>query len=405
MRILFICINSPVDKSGAQQRSSHLLKAMAAVGEVTLVYPVAEGRAGPDQEVLSLICQRVFTFPYDSLARARDSGLPRPLYWAKHKLRYLHPTRPALMQQFRSVEGEALVAKLCSQGFDLIWAMNILSMQMLPGSLRGRVIVDLDDLQQRKLRWQLRLGEIHHMTPLYWLEFLKFRRLERNLHTLPYEFGVCSEIDRKALGAGGHVWVIPNGADLPPRTLAPLQADPEPVLLFVGSMCYGPNIDAVGFFARCVLPLIRQEIPDVKFLIVGRDPEASVWQLHNGTSVIVTGFVPEVVEYYRRAAAVVAPIRFGGGTRIKILEAMAHRKPVVSTGVGAEGLDVQSGKHLLLADSPGDFAKACTRLLRDGSLRQRLGEGGFQLVSERYQWAMIERMVSNIVLGAACPSS
>jgi glycosyltransferase involved in cell wall biosynthesis len=331
----------------------------------------------------------------------RDLCLPRPIYWAKHKLRYLHPAVPALMQRFRSVECEALVAQLCSQGFDLVWVESIVSMQMLPGSLRARVIVDLPDLEHRSLRWQLRLWKIHHMTPLHWLEFLKLRRLERTLHALPYEFAVCSEIDKKALGADGHVWVIPNGTDLPPRTPAVLEDNRDPILLFVGSMFYGPNVDAVRFFAQRVLPLIRHEIPDVKFLIVGRDPAPSVWQLHDGKSVIVAGTVPEVIGYLRCAAAVVVPIRFGGGTRIKVLEAMAYRKPVVSTSVGAEGLDVQSGKHLLLADSPGDFAEACTLLLKDGSLRQRLSEEGFQLVSDHYQWVMIERMVRDIVLGAA----
>jgi glycosyltransferase involved in cell wall biosynthesis len=404
MKILFISNTSYAFNTGIYQRVSHLLKAVAAIGDVTLVSQVAGGKDWPDREALSSVCGRIFTFPRESLAIQRDLSLSPPIHWAKHKLRYLHPTQSALMQRRRSVEGKALVAELCSQRFDLVWAEGIISMQMLPALLSARVIIDLSDLEHRKLRWQLRLGKVHHMTPLYWLEFLKLRRLEQSLYALPYEFVVCSEIDRKALGAGERVRVIPNGTELPPPALALPEGNREPILLFVGSMFYEPNVDAVRFFTRRVLPLIRREIPGVKFLIVGKDPRPSVRQLHDGKSVIVTGTVPEVAEYLHRAAAVVVPIRFGGGTRIKILEALAYRKAVVSTRVGAEGIDVQSGEHLLLADSPEDFAGACTLLLKDGTLRQRLGEEGFQLVSSRYQWAAIERMVQNVILGAPCPA-
>jgi glycosyltransferase involved in cell wall biosynthesis len=114
--------------------------------------------------------------------------------------------------------------------------------------------------------------------------------------------------------------------------------------------------------------------------------------------VFVTGAVQEVADYLRSASAVVVPIRFGGGTRIKILEALAHGKAVVSTTVGAEGIEVESGKHLLLADSPEDLAKACALLLKDSGLRSRLGEQGFCLVQDRYQWKSIERTVEEIVL-------
>ena len=111
--------------------------------------------------------------------------------------------------------------------------------------------------------------------------------------------------------------------------------------------------------------------------------------------------MPDVADYLRNSSVVVTPIRFGGGTRIKILEALAYRKAVVSTTKGAEGIEVQSGKNLLLADSPEDLAKACTLLLRDGALRNRLGEEGFRLIRDRYQWKSIEGMVGDIVLGHA----
>lgn len=406
MKILLLC-NFPITvNSGGHQRLSHVLKAVAAAGEVTLVYPIMHDTIGPDLAALRPFCKEVRTFSNESLAVHRDPRLPRPIFWTKHKLRYLHPVAPAFMQQMRSAEANALVASICSQRFDLIWCQRIASIQMLPRSLESRVIVDLDDLEHRKLRTQLKLRNgPPHMIPLQWLEYFKLEKLEHSLHELPYEFTVCSEIDRETVGTKAKVWVIPNGIDLPAGPTCRERENTDPVLAFVGLMSYEPNADAALFFARRVLPLVQREFPDVRFLIVGRDPTPSVRQLHDGTSIFVTGTVADVAEYLRSASAVVVPIRFGGGTRIKILEALAHRKAVVSTTKGAEGIEVRSGKHLLLADSPEDFAKACTQLLKDGRLRRRLGEEGFNLVRDRYQWKRIEGMIGDIVLNGVPPQN
>lgn len=402
MRVLFLCNLPAAVNTGGHQRLSHLLRAVASAGEVTLVYPIAHNTIGPDLEALRPFCKEVCTFPWESLAYQRDPLLPLPIFWTKHKLRYFHPVDSALMQQMRSTEANAMVASLCLQEFDLVWCNKISSTQMLPRPLKSRIIVDLDDLEHRKLRAQLQLWkDPPHMVPLYWFEFLRLRKLERSLHKLPYEFAVCSEIDRQAIGANAKSWVIPNGVDMPTASASREKENAEPVLVFVGLMSYAPNEDAALFFAQRVLPLIQRDFPAVKFLIVGKDPASSVRQLHDGKSVFVTGTVPDVADYLRNSSVVVTPIRFGGGTRIKILEALAYRKAVVSTTKGAEGIEVQSGKNLLLADSPEDLAKACTLLLRDGALRNRLGEEGFRLIRDRYQWKSIEGMVGDIVLGHA----
>lgn len=402
MRILFICNLAPVLNTGAHQRLSHVLKGVASAGDVTLVYPIKDA-GGPELQALRPFCREVFTFSHQSLAGQRDALLPQPAYWIKHKLRYLHPTQTAFMQERRSREGTALVAKLCTQPFDLIWVQRVSSIQMLPPSLTTRVIVDLDDLEHRSLHGRLKLGSAYHMTPLYWLEYHKLRRLEQSLHALPYEFSVCSESDWAALGSGSKVWVVPNGTSMPDPATSVDREDPKPNLMFVGTMSYQPNIDAVLFFNRNILPKIRHEIPDIGFFIVGRDPTYAILKLDDGKSVTVTGTVPEVGKYLRPESVLVAPIRFGSGTRIKILEAMAHEMPVVSTTLGAEGLAVQSGKHLLIADSPTDFANACTLLLKDGALRKRLGDAAQQLVRQHYQWETVERMVGEIVQGSAIP--
>jgi glycosyltransferase involved in cell wall biosynthesis len=221
--------------------------------------------------------------------------------------------------------------------------------------------------------------------------------LERNLLNLPYEFVVCSEADRKYVGDSNRVLVVPNGFEQvsAPPTDCPVAR--PPIFLFVGTMCYEPNVDAVKFFATAILPLIRRFEPTARFLIVGHDPTETVLALKSIPGITVTGTVASVEKYLYEATVFVAPIRFGGGTRIKILEAMAHGKAVVSTTIGAEGLEVESGTHLLLADGPTAFSESCLLLLNNASLRGRLSKEGRSLINNQYTWNRIERHVEDIV--------
>ena len=158
-------------------------------------------------------------------------------------------------------------------------------------------------------------------------------------------------------------------------------------LVFTGSMDWLPNEDAIQFFTRDILPLVRARVPDVKLTVVGRKPYESLQELsRRDPSVVVTGRVEDVRPYMERSAVYVVPIRVGGGTRLKIYEAMAMGRPVVSTTVGAEGLPLRDGEDLLLADTPRAFADAVTRLLRDEGFARELGARGAATVRERFGW-------------------
>jgi sugar transferase (PEP-CTERM/EpsH1 system associated) len=159
-------------------------------------------------------------------------------------------------------------------------------------------------------------------------------------------------------------------------------------LVMTGFMKTRPNADAATFFAREVLPLVSAVRPDVTFYVVGGEPPADVRRLA-ASNVVVTGGVADVRPYLREAAAVVVPIRMGGGTRLKILEALAMRKPVVSTTLGCEGLDVVNGEHLIVADEPAPFAEAVLRLLSDRTLANRLAARGYALARRSYMWEPI----------------
>jgi polysaccharide biosynthesis protein PslH len=394
MRTLFVCDSPPFPlDSGSHQRVYHLLKALARISEVTLLCGTPEGDLCPELEAIRSLYKRVF--PFRRGDRAREFSGIRAWVWLKVLFKYhLHPVEPALVRINRSAEAEQRLAELLTRDFDLVWVETMAAMSWLPPTVRSRVVVDLYDLEHRKLERELRNGLRHRFRLLHAAELLKMRRFEKGLVRRPYEYAVCSEIDRRALGGGQTVWVIPNGTELP--LPGERIEGGNPVVLFCGTLFYGPNVDAIKYFSREVWPRIRREEPRAKFLVVGRQPSPEVMRLHDNQSVTVIGPVPDVGPYYRQAAVVVAPIRFGGGTRIKILEALGHRKAVVSTTLGAEGLDVQHGKHLLIADTPAGFAQACASLLRDSAARRRLGEGGFALVQEQYQWSSIERRVQEL---------
>lgn len=160
-------------------------------------------------------------------------------------------------------------------------------------------------------------------------------------------------------------------------------------LVFTGSMDWLPNEDAMVFFCRDVLPLVRSEEPDVTLSIVGRAPTPTVLKLGEQRGVHVTGRVDDVRPYISNAAVYIVPLRIGGGTRLKIFEAMSMGKAVVSTTVGAEGLPVTNGEHVLLADDPRMFARDVVCLLREDGRRRQLERVARALVVERYDWSAV----------------
>ena len=182
--------------------------------------------------------------------------------------------------------------------------------------------------------------------------------------------------------------VVPTGVDV-----EFFDASPSPpaskTLVFTGSMDWLPNEDAMLFFCRHVLPLIRREEPDVRLSIVGRAPTAAVTALAADAAIEVTGRVDDVRPYMRDAAVYIVPLRIGGGTRLKIFEALAMGKAVVSTGVGAEGLAVTPGRDVAIADQPEQFAQTVASLLRNPAKRHALGRAGRQLVQRRYSWEQV----------------
>ena len=188
--------------------------------------------------------------------------------------------------------------------------------------------------------------------------------------------------------------VVPNGVDC--GMFRPTdEPDRSEKVVFVGLLTYRPNLDAALYLADEVMPVVWQRNPNVSLTIVGAGLPADLRRLDR-PGVKTTGWVPDTREYLSSAGVAVVPVRMGGGTRLKVLEALAMGTPVVTTTVGSEGIDVEDGRHLLVADGADAFAHSILRLLGDRDLAQRLSREGRQLVIERYSWTEILESVENL---------
>ncbi len=247
--------------------------------------------------------------------------------------------------------------------------------------------------------------DAEHAGPLLHRIYLR----EQHERMLRYEKKVCRAVKRivavsesdaqtmRSLYGAGHAHAVPTGVDLdyfaPPRSVTPATD-----LVFIGSMDWRPNIDGIRWFAGEVLPLIRRRRPDCSLAVVGRRPSAEIQRLAERDPCIhVTGTVDDVRPYLWESAVSIVPLRVGGGTRLKIYEAMAARIPVVSTPVGAEGLDVRDGENIAIADAPAAFAERCLDLLDDADARRIQCQAAWEMVSACYSWEVAARKFEQLL--------
>jgi glycosyltransferase involved in cell wall biosynthesis len=234
----------------------------------------------------------------------------------------------------------------------------------------------------------------------YLHEAVKMERCEKRALAIFHHVVAVSNRDRDemvSLGSKCPITVVPTGVDTEKYRVVPSATGDPPLVVFTGSMDWEPNIDGVEYFCREIWPIVLRAIPDARFQIVGRTPHSRVQRLASD-SVEVTGTVPSVTDYLRQATVVVVPLRAGGGTRLKIFEAMAMGKAIVSTSIGAEGLDVTHGCNLLLADDSQSFADSILRLLREPSLRRGYEQAAATLASH-YDWVQIAERFADVLRG------
>lgn len=228
------------------------------------------------------------------------------------------------------------------------------------------------------------------------LQWRKMSRYERAIMRAVDRVLVCSEVERELLRVWGIelAMLVPNGVDTEFFSFAeraPRPGDAPPTVVFSGGMDYLPNQDGVRWFIESVLPELKQLLPRAKLVVVGKNPPPSLTALAKPNEIEVTGRVEDVRPYVRAADVMVVPLRIGGGTRLKILEALSMGVPIVSTPVGAEGILVTHGKDILLADDPAGMARALASVCTSPDKARDLVAHGKELVQSRYDWTSVTR--------------
>jgi glycosyltransferase involved in cell wall biosynthesis len=257
-------------------------------------------------------------------------------------------------------------------------------------SFRGLKVINAHNLETDRLRREAAVMKPGLKQLLLLNDARRMSAIERAVFVTADLVWVTSTADLdkvRRLCPDARVEVAPNGVDCSSLQVLPAPSGKE--ILFVGSLDYFPNIDGVRFFANEVMPLVLARQPDAVFKVVGHNPSKHILALHAPPHVVIAGEADSLKPFYCGAAVCVVPIRAGGGTRLKILEAMAYGRPVVSTTLGAEGLDVENGKHLLLADTPETLARAIDQILSGEECTSGLIDRARELVENHYDWRKI----------------
>lgn len=337
---------------------------------------------------------------------AQAIHIERPDSWNKIKkgMEFLVKGYPVTSAGWYFPRLESLVKNLVrNRNFDVIMLESTEMGLYWPAirSTSALKVLDLHNLEG-ELTWdQAKLLPLGIKKLLYLYDAFQFNRLEQHLIRKVDFVMVTSPREKELLlekNSNLQVEVLPNGVDC--DAISPLPVPANENVLFVGAMDYLPNIDGVVFFVSEVLPYLRRRCPDINLWIVGKNPVPEIVSLKNVDGVRVIGEVDELEPYYRQCRLCVVPLRAGGGTRLKILEAMAYGRPVVSTSKGCEGLEVEHGKDLLIADDPETFSKAIIDLLSNPVLFRSFVDKGRQCVEQKYSWSTIVESFHKRLLAA-----
>lgn len=385
MKILFVTpfLPSP-PRFGGQRRLDGLMRSLAKNHELSLIsFSATDEFKQMSLEATRAYCKDVVVFPDMEFVNRRDKRLLQA-----RSLVSLHSFEHLLVAR-RAEFLRRLQQLIDTGGFDVLQVefvqMAALSFQ-LPRGRRLRAVLDEHNIEfdivkrtaSAAVSPARRLYSAVDWRKLKREEVNAWRRFDGVSVTSERDAAILSELEPKT-----PVSVVPNGVDI--DLFRPGSREPDAdSLLFFGAMNYYPNQDGLNYFVERIFPLILAKRPRTKLWVVGPAPE-SVKRLQ-GPSIEVTGFVDAVEPYIDAATAAIVPLRLGGGTRLKIVEAMSKAKPIISTRVGAEGIDVVNGESALLADDPQAFADHVESVLADAALAKRLGAAARKLAEERYSW-------------------
>lgn len=390
MKILLIDEEFPYPlNSGKRLRTYNLVKHLARTNDITyLAY--GETGSGSFDAIKALGITPVAVSPPDR----KQSGLQ--FYW-RLLLNLLSPLPYIVTSHFTKRYQDALNQLLRAQKYDIVvceWTPYAIFFKDI---IECKKIIVAHNIESSIWK-RYEKNEINLFKRLYIsIQRRKVEKFERDCFRRIDGATTVTKMEAEELASYGLNFspvVVENGVDCEYFTPGEQQPDPDQ-LVFTGAMDWRPNQDAVVYFVNEILPLIKKVKPNLVVNIVGRNPSRMITDLGFRGEVNVTGTVADVRPFVRPAAVYIVPLRIGGGSRLKILEAMAMKKAIVSTSVGAEGLAVTSGQDIVIADTPCGFARAVVELIDDPNLRDNLSHQGFELVHQHYRWEKIAAVFDN----------
>lgn len=386
MKILWVKVGGlvPLD-TGGKIRSYHILRELSRRHDVTFFTSYAEHRDDIHGE-LDRIFARVIRYPL-RVPRSRSFG-----NLTRYARGFLSRQPHQLVRHHSSQVTLGLRHLLEKEKFDVVVCDFLAAAGMIPWHFPIPKVLFTHNVETLIWKRQCAIARNPLWKAICWREYCTTALAERRYLNLADHVLTVSDTDRDLFALTiepAKMTVIPTGVDL--DFFQPAAGEEQPnTLVFTGSMDYMPNEDGICYFVEQILPRVRIHLPNVVLLVVGRRPSSRLLKLARMTpGVEVSGAVEDIRPYVRRGSVYVVPLRVGSGTRLKIFEAMAMGKAVISTSVGAEGLPVRSEQDILIADTPDAFAGAVVRLLADRNLRSEIGRAARELVVQKHSWASV----------------
>ena len=386
----------PVDKGG-KIRTYHLLKQLKFDHHLT--YLTLDDGTAPREagEMAAEYCHQLICIPHANRKKF-SAG-----FYAELALNMASPL-PYAINKYRSARMSQAIRELVArEHFDVIVCDFLAPAVNLPPDLHSPVVLFQHNVEATiwKRHYEVQKNAAKRLY-LRW-QWRKMQRFERDACRRVDCVVAVSEADSEMMQRDydlERVHDIPTGVDVDFFKPTDKGVSQPNSLVFTGSMDWLPNEDAIQYFTQQILPLIKKSIPDVSVTVVGRNPSRKLLELgRRDPAITVAGQVEDVRPYMEQAMAYIVPLRIGGGTRLKIYEALAMEKPTISTTIGAEGLHVNDGEDLVLADTPVDFANAVIRVLREPNWARLLGTKGARTVRERYGWDKVAAEFDDICRG------
>jgi sugar transferase (PEP-CTERM/EpsH1 system associated) len=388
MNILFLSLRCPYPPNrGDRIRNYYFIKHLAKKHRVTLVSFVESTDEIEMARPLNQLCHQVEFVLFNRTEALFNSASG------------FFSIEPFQVHYWRSLKMQKKVDELLDRNqFDLIHA-HLFRMGQYVSKYNGKSkVLDLCDSLALNLSRRYQMDRGPHVPMLKW-EADRVKKYEVEMMR-SFDYGmVVAQSDRNYLiseDSNLKLAVIPVGIDLDYFLQSePVEDESVPHLLFTGTMSYFPNIDAACYFCHQILPLIQEKIPSVHFSIVGSNPKKIVQKLAS-PSVTVTGTVPDTRPYFNQSSVFVSPMRSGSGLQVKHLEAMATGLPIVTTPLGASGLEGTWGEHLCVAETPKDFANRTIQLIQNSHMRRKIGKSGQNLVRHKYNWHVLGQQLENV---------